>query len=328
MNSSKFGSALLTPRTWFTCAAIAMLAISGCSSDSTPAKKTDGGVDSSTTATGGKGTGGGSGAGGIVGTGGARTGGAPGTGGVKTDGGPGTGGAKLDGSPGTGGVKTDGGGTGGAKLDGSPGTGGAKLDGPVDKPIGDGPADQSIKYDAEDAPMGPDTRRVDGSTCGTAGDNCCPGSVCENGGCCIASNNGNTCVAAGSACTNVGGTCTAGACAGLDGGASCGGNSEECCLRTSGGGNTRMCTAGNLTCETGDASARCVTCGALNQPCCGTNNNRECTAANTECTGDNGNNTGTCTACGHAGETCCAGQTCTGTLNCRRPDGGGTRTCE
>src|SRR5262245_59822445 len=84
--------------------------------------------------------------------------------------------------------------------------------GSVDAPAGvDGPGVQG------DAPA----NTPDAQACGGDGLACCPGNVCNQGGCCVA----NKCVAAGGSCGTAGGTCTAGSCSG------CGAAGEPCCAK-------------------------------------------------------------------------------------------------
>ena len=61
--------------------------------------------------------------------------------------------------------------------------------------------------------------------CGGAGEQCCPGEVCRDGGCCLGVSDAleTRCVAQGGACASNGGTCNAGKCSG------CGSSGQSCC---------------------------------------------------------------------------------------------------
>jgi hypothetical protein len=346
MNTRKLVSALCVPRLWLACAAFGVLGLAGCSSDSgtKPDARPDvpigggggsPGVDGKlgevgpAPGTGGKG---GSidaagGAPGIDGAAGAVRLDGAGTGGVAIDGGKGTGG-RL----GTGGVGIDGGGAGGA--------GGSKLDvAPVDVRYTDAPPKLDLVN--RDLPITPDlaTCGVLGTVCcanqtctesGTScqsgrcracgGDTepCCEGSVCAAGGCCVPSSVGGTeCVVAGSSCSIRGGSAIGGVCGGgacaSDAGA-CGALNDPCCRSN----NTYRCTASNVVCTgaTGGSAGKCAACGRSGQACC---SGDTCTQAGAECNSD-----GICELCGAANQACCGGPggECNTGLGCTPVDGG------
>lgn len=134
------------------------------------------------------------------------------------------------------------------------------------------------------------------SSCGSAGDACCPGNRCTGeGACCVA----GTCVAEGDSC-GVLGQCKAGGCVAE----ACGGVDQPCCKP--GAGSLPFCTTG--TCDA--ARQKCVACGAPGLPCCDGNvctkggccdhNTNTCIAEQAQC-----GNGAKCEA-GHCG--CCGGQ--------------------
>jgi hypothetical protein len=94
--------------------------------------------------------------------------------------------------------------------------------------------------------------------CGAPGQPCCPGNLCQPGGCCdrdsAASN--PVCRAAGGACTS-GVSCAGGACG------ACGGAGEPCCQGI-------FCTAAATVCAPPMPGANhdCEPCGEPGQPCC------------------------------------------------------------
>jgi hypothetical protein len=92
--------------------------------------------------------------------------------------------------------------------------------------------------------------------CGEPGQPCCPVNRCNKDGCCAraGSDDGGTCVAAGSQCPS-GGACAAAGCG------TCGKPGQPCC---DGG-----CTAPNTTCKLiAGHGGRCMTCGGRGEPCC------------------------------------------------------------
>jgi hypothetical protein len=92
------------------------------------------------------------------------------------------------------------------------------------------------------------------ATCGLDGLACCPGNVCNEGGCCVA----GKCVAKGSMCSSIG-SCVDGSCGG------CGtvwkGTPQACC-------DQRVCTGSRTACA-GMGAGTCQACGGAAQPCCG-----------------------------------------------------------
>jgi hypothetical protein len=127
---------------------------------------------------------------------------------------------------------------------------------PPDDPEDSGvvvPTDVSSPDGPQPAPpdVTPDTAPV--STCGAAGQPCCPGNGCAGGGCCVS----GLCVANGTAC-RTDATCLQGSCGG------CGALlplPQACC-------EPRTCTASRAVCL-GPGGGTCQACGAAGQSCCG-----------------------------------------------------------
>jgi len=90
--------------------------------------------------------------------------------------------------------------------------------------------------------------------CGAAGQPCCEPQVCGGGACCV----NNTCVASGSGCGALTGTCSESE---LGGCGTCGGLGQPCCGTT---GKSPFCTGAGLKCYSGS----CQHCGGPGQPCC------------------------------------------------------------
>jgi hypothetical protein len=93
---------------------------------------------------------------------------------------------------------------------------------------------------------------VPASTCGGRDQACCPGNVCNGGGCCMK----GQCVANGTPC-RADATCLEGSCGG------CGATMprpQECCPG-------RACTASRTACV-GMAGGMCQACGGSGQGCC------------------------------------------------------------
>ncbi|HXU82079.1 MAG TPA: hypothetical protein VN914_11820 [Polyangia bacterium] len=118
----------------------------------------------------------------------------------------------------------------------------AGLNPPVDVSSLDGP---ESKLDSADSAPTP--------TCGQGGQACCPGNVCNGGGCCV----NNQCVANGTAC-RADATCLGGSCGGCGSGLPM---PQECCA-------ARACTASRTVCL-GPGAGLCQGCGAAGQSCCG-----------------------------------------------------------
>ena len=78
--------------------------------------------------------------------------------------------------------------------------------------------------------------------CGTPGNACCDSNACGSGGCC---DNG-TCIASGSTCPGLTGTCSGGSCG------KCGGAGQACCMVGMDGGS---CTAGGVQCSGGTCTS-------------------------------------------------------------------------
>jgi hypothetical protein len=133
-------------------------------------------------------------------------------------------------------------------------------------------------------------------TCGSKGDLCCEGNLCDSGGCCDHSGGSPTCVADGDQCAAGIGRCNNGGC-----GVACGRPQQFCC------GMAVGCSAAFTTCETGT----CVTCGGPGQKCCKD-------GAAPWCTSGFVCSAGSCIACGASGQQCCDGDRCdlTSGLSC------------
>ncbi len=135
---------------------------------------------------------------------------------------------------------------------------------------------------------GPPFIRCSAGSCLPAGDvgqRCHPLLGCpavNGGGCC----DNDTCVANGSACTGLGGTCQNGSC----GNGTCGATNQPCCNGT--------CTVGYSQCANG---MTCSSCGSNNSVCCAQHGPPTCqgglTCVKNVCGG----------SCGGDGQTCCVG---------------------
>jgi hypothetical protein len=153
-----------------------------------------------------------------------------------------------------------------------------------------------------------DVDAATGESCGGAGEVCCPGNGCRNGGCCALERDDRRfyCVAAGDACDG-GATCQAGACG------DCGGIGQMCCAG--------RCTAPGAGCQPTWQGGGCVVCGAAGQACCPGQPGTPaiCTEPGMGCgAGD------ICAPCGAEGLACCDGvNDCPGGTAC-----GAERTCE
>jgi hypothetical protein len=147
------------------------------------------------------------------------------------------------------------------------------------------------------------------SACGGPGLPCCPGNLCNDGGCCL---NQEICQANGAPCGRAGEvTCHNGSCQDATG-ASCGGIMEPCC---SGGIG---CTAPGAGCVSGT----CHRCGGDGEACCDTFDFAGETRCSPRflCSQRLTENPGTCSACGGAGQSCCrGGNPCAAGLGCARP---------
>jgi len=132
--------------------------------------------------------------------------------------------------------------------------------------------------------------------CGALGQACCPvnacnesGTVCGNGGTCVACGAEGSPCCAGGGCGSAANVCSGNLCV------ACGGSAQPCC---SGG----SCASSGYVCA---SNQRCVACGSLGQPCCA---GSTCAAPGSVC-----GSTGSCVACGTLGLPCCAGNVCSAT---------------
>jgi len=99
--------------------------------------------------------------------------------------------------------------------------------------------------------------------CGGAGQPACPGNACTAGGCL---NDDQECIAAGTACGGMAGTCNAnGTC--TMGATTCGGLNQPCC-EIGQTATPRFCAQPGTTCSGFGTAATCIACGELGQPCC------------------------------------------------------------
>jgi hypothetical protein len=186
------------------------------------------------------------------------------------------------------------------------------ADAPADV-IADVPADMVAEAGVTDA--GPD------GACGYPGKPCCPASTCHSG-CCIPSLQDESmalpvCVADGTSCGFLKGTCAQGSC--VSEGVRCGSQGETCCRQNDAflpPNNPSFCTGSRARCVL-STERRCEVCGGEGQPCCFYLNATpdECLPRST-CVG--GSLLGRCERCGGVGEVCCYGANprCEAELDC------------
>jgi hypothetical protein len=114
----------------------------------------------------------------------------------------------------------------------------------------------------------------DAGPCGTAGALACAGAMCGDGLCI---NDQNRCIAVGTSCGPMAGTCAAsGSCvSGAMMMTMCGGLDQPCCgigVPPEGA----YCSKSGTTCTGNGAMRACKACGGMGQPCCGEGNTATC----------------------------------------------------